>query len=140
MHLQGVKPQSLSKVDDPPVKQFIEKCLLPASSRPTALELLKDMFLAIDGAKDSALGASSNTTFKTAKSPQSEHLPMDVDHKENTSVSICSSGKSSQEYAWLQTIEVQRVAEDTEFRLSGEWKDYATALMALRIAGSSGPS
>lgn len=138
--MQGVKPQSLSKVGDPQVKQFIEKCLLPASSRPTALELLKDMFLGIDGPKDSsALVASSNVTTKPAKPPQSEHLPMDVDHKENASVSICSSGKSCQEYQpWLHTIVVQRVAEDTEFRLSGEWKDDATALMALRIAGSTG--
>ncbi|VVA93475.1 unnamed protein product [Arabis nemorensis] len=136
----GVKPQSLSKVGDPQVKQFIEKCLLPASSRPTALELLKGMFLAVDGPKDSsALVASSNATIKPAKPPQSEHLPMDVDHKENASVSICSSGKSCQEYQpWLHTIEVQRVAEETKFRLSGEWKDDATASMALRIAGSTG--
>lgn len=137
LHLQGVKPQSLNKVDDPQVKQFIEKCLLPAPSRPTALELLKDQLLAVDGAKVSVLTAS---TFNPAKPPQSESRPMDVDHKENTSVSICSSGKSSREYAWLQTIEVQRVAESTEFRLSGERKDDVTAKMALRIADSSGLS
>ncbi|KAG7587632.1 Protein kinase domain [Arabidopsis suecica] len=134
----GIKPQSLSKVDDPQVKQFIEKCLLPAPSRPTALELLKDQLLAVDGAKDSTLAASSNTTFKPAKPPQSEYRRMDVDHKENTSVSICSSAKSSQECSWLQTIEVQRVAENTEFRLSGERRDDVAASMALRIAGSSG--
>ncbi|CAH8255820.1 unnamed protein product [Arabidopsis lyrata] len=134
----GIKPQSLSKVDDPQVKQFIEKCLLPAPSRPTALELLKDQLLAVDGAKDSTLAASSNTTFKPAKPPHSEYRRMDVDHKENTSVSICSSAKSSQECAWLQTIEVQRVAENTEFRLSGERRDDVAASMALRIAGSSG--
>lgn len=138
--MQGIKPQSLSKVDDPQVKQFIEKCLLPAPSRPTALELLKDQLLAVDGAKDSTLAASSNTTFKPAKPPHSEYRRMDVDHKENTSVSICSSAKSSQECAWLQTIEVQRVAENTEFRLIGERRDDVAASMALRIAGSSGLS
>lgn len=65
---------------------------------------------------------------------------MDVDHKENTRVSIFSSGKSSQEYEWLQTIEVQRVAENTEFRWSGERRDDAAASLALRIADSSGLS
>uniref|UniRef100_A0A1J3HX56 non-specific serine/threonine protein kinase n=1 Tax=Noccaea caerulescens TaxID=107243 RepID=A0A1J3HX56_NOCCA len=136
----GIKPQFLSKVDDPQVKQFIDKCLLPAPCRPTALELLKDPFLANDGAKDSStLVASSNATLvRPAKPLQSEHLPMDVDHKENPSGSICSSGKSSQEYPWLQTIEVHRFADDTVFRLSGERKDDATASMALRITGSSG--
>ncbi|KAG7658433.1 Protein kinase domain [Arabidopsis suecica] len=134
----GIKPQSLSKVDDPQVKQFIEKCLLPAPSRPTALELLKDQLLAVDGAKDSTLTASSNTTFKPAMPPQSEYRPMDVEYKKNTSVSICSSAKSSQECALLQTMEVQRVAESTEFKLSGERRDDVAASMALRIAGSSG--
>ncbi|CAN8245616.1 unnamed protein product [Cochlearia groenlandica] len=130
----GIKPQSLSKVDDPQVKQFIEKCLLPAPSRPTALDLMKDLFLAIDSIKDSTLAASSNT----AKPPQSEHLPMEVDHKENTSISICSSGKSSRECPWLHTIEVQRIAEGTEFKLRGDKQDDVTTSMALRIADSSG--
>lgn len=138
--MQGIKPQSLRKVDDPQVKQFIEKCLLPAPSRPSALELLKDQLLAVDGAKDSILVASSNTIFKPAKPILSEYRPMDVDHKENTRVSIFSSGKSSQEYEWLQTIEVQRVAENTEFRWSGERRDDAAASLALRIADSSGLS
>lgn len=140
LHSQGIKPQFLSKVDDPQVKQFIDKCLLPAPCRPTALELLKDPFLAIDGAKDSStLVASGNAALLRPAMPlQLEHLPMDVDHKENPSGSICSSGKSSQEFPWLQTIEVHRFADDTVFRLSGERKDDVTASMALRIAGSSG--
>ncbi|XP_058735661.1 serine/threonine-protein kinase WNK8-like [Vicia villosa] len=38
----GVKPAALAKVNDPEVKQFIEKCLVPASMRLPASELLKD--------------------------------------------------------------------------------------------------
>ncbi|XP_010430607.1 PREDICTED: probable serine/threonine-protein kinase WNK10 isoform X3 [Camelina sativa] len=134
----GIKPQSLSKVDDPHVKQFIDKCLLPAPSRPSALDLLKDQFLAVDGSKDSIPPASSNDIFKPANPKLSEYRPMDVDHKHNTSVSICSSRQSSQEYAWRQTIEVHRVSENTKFRLSGERRDDLAASMALRIADSSG--
>ncbi|KAL6993041.1 putative serine/threonine-protein kinase wnk6 [Sarracenia purpurea var. burkii] len=43
--LQGIKPASLFKVKDPNVRSFIEKCLLPASQRLSAKELLKDAFL-----------------------------------------------------------------------------------------------
>lgn len=138
--LQGIKPQSLSRVDDPQVRQFIDKCLLPATSRPNALKLSMDPFLSRDGSKDSALLASSSTSSNPVKPPQLEHLPMDVDHhNENKSVSICSSRKSNnEEHPWCQTIELQRFAEDKEFRLRGERSDDATASMLLRIGDSSG--
>jgi len=134
LHLQNIKPQSLGKVDDPQVRQFIEKCLLPASSRPTALELSKDPFLARDGGKNSTLLASSSTSSKHVRPPQLEHLPMDVDHNENKSVS------SNEDYPWSQTIELQRIAENKEFRLRGERSDDVTASMVLRIADPSGSS
>ncbi|CAH2080253.1 unnamed protein product [Thlaspi arvense] len=136
----GIKPQSLNRVDDPQVRQFIEKCLLPASSRPNALELVMDPFLARDGSKGSALLASSSTASIPVRPPQLEHLPMDVDHhNENKSVSICSSRKSNEEYPpWCQTIELQRFAESKEFRLRGERSDDITASMLLRISDSSG--
>ncbi|KAK4264788.1 hypothetical protein QN277_025918 [Acacia crassicarpa] len=44
----GIKPASLSKVKDPEVKLFIEKCLVPASQRMSAKELLMDPFLEIN--------------------------------------------------------------------------------------------
>nr|XP_043630219.1 probable serine/threonine-protein kinase WNK4 [Erigeron canadensis] len=42
----GVKPLCLSKVRDLQVKEFIEKCLVPAAQRLSAKELLKDPCLA----------------------------------------------------------------------------------------------
>ncbi|XP_071705838.1 probable serine/threonine-protein kinase WNK11 [Rutidosis leptorrhynchoides] len=41
----GIKPASLEKVTDPEIKEFIEKCLVPASQRMSARELLEDPFL-----------------------------------------------------------------------------------------------
>lgn len=41
-------PESLYKVNDPEVKQFVEKCLATVSLRLSAKELLKDPFLQID--------------------------------------------------------------------------------------------
>jgi len=44
----GIKPDSLSKVTDPQVREFIEKCLAPVSERLWAIDLLKDPFLDLD--------------------------------------------------------------------------------------------
>lgn len=41
----GQKPASLSKVQDPKLKYFIEKCLAHVSIRPSASDLLHDSFL-----------------------------------------------------------------------------------------------
>lgn len=43
--ISGQKPASLTKVQDPEFKQLIEKCLVPASERPSAFDLLNDPFL-----------------------------------------------------------------------------------------------
>ncbi|KAF5769557.1 putative non-specific serine/threonine protein kinase [Helianthus annuus] len=43
---------ALSKVKYPQVKEFIEKCLVPASQRLPAKELLKDPFLAPESTKE----------------------------------------------------------------------------------------
>ncbi|CAI9112767.1 OLC1v1013259C1 [Oldenlandia corymbosa var. corymbosa] len=44
----GIKPASLTKVKDPEVKQFIEKCIAKVSERLSAKELLVDPFLRSD--------------------------------------------------------------------------------------------
>ncbi|KAK1591154.1 hypothetical protein Q3G72_003112 [Acer saccharum] len=46
--ISGKKPEALSKVEDPEVRQFIEKCLATVSCRLPARELLMDPFLQID--------------------------------------------------------------------------------------------
>lgn len=45
---QGIKPAALYKVKDPEVRRFIDKCLAPASRRPSAAELLNDPFLQLE--------------------------------------------------------------------------------------------
>lgn len=44
----GIKPAALYKVKDPAVRRLIDKCLAPASRRPTAAELLNDPFLLVE--------------------------------------------------------------------------------------------
>ena len=40
----GIKPEALSKVSDPDIKAFIEKCIAEPIDRPSASELLNDRF------------------------------------------------------------------------------------------------
>ncbi|XP_057423334.1 serine/threonine-protein kinase WNK1-like isoform X2 [Lotus japonicus] len=46
--VSGKKPEALYKVNDPEVRQFVEKCLATVSLRLSAKELLDDPFLQID--------------------------------------------------------------------------------------------
>ncbi|TKY51155.1 Serine/threonine-protein kinase WNK1 [Spatholobus suberectus] len=46
--VSGKKPEALYKVNNPEVKQFVEKCLATVSLRLSAKELLEDPFLQID--------------------------------------------------------------------------------------------
>ncbi|KAL1816388.1 probable serine/threonine-protein kinase WNK4 [Daucus carota subsp. sativus] len=48
----GVKPAALEKVKNQQAKDFIEKCLAPASQRLSATELLKHPFLSYDDSKE----------------------------------------------------------------------------------------
>ncbi|EPS64377.1 hypothetical protein M569_10402 [Genlisea aurea] len=57
----GILPRALGKVDDPEVKEIIEKCLLPADSRPSAAELLKHPFFAEEEQISYAIGDVATT-------------------------------------------------------------------------------
>ncbi|KAF3457146.1 hypothetical protein FNV43_RR01803 [Rhamnella rubrinervis] len=46
--ISGKKPEALYKVQDPEVRQFVEKCLATVSRRLPAWQLLKDPFLQMD--------------------------------------------------------------------------------------------
>ncbi|KAE8733455.1 No lysine kinase 10 isoform 2 [Hibiscus syriacus] len=77
----GIKPASLGKVNDPQVKQFIEKFLLPASIRLSAVELLKDSFLLAETPNEplSVPLQLPNLIPRLVNSVQSEPHPMDID-------------------------------------------------------------
>ncbi|CAH9124939.1 unnamed protein product [Cuscuta epithymum] len=76
----GRKPAALDKVKDPEVKQFIEKCLLPASQRSSAAELLKDSFLSSASSTELGFGTlmSSSSTSKSIGLPSSESPLVDI--------------------------------------------------------------
>ncbi|MCD9561560.1 putative serine/threonine-protein kinase wnk5 [Datura stramonium] len=48
----GILPKSFYKINDAEAQRFVGRCLSPASERPSASELLRDPFLAVDEDED----------------------------------------------------------------------------------------
>ncbi|KAM5580515.1 putative serine/threonine-protein kinase WNK11 [Rosa sericea] len=105
--VNGVMPASLNKVKDPQVKQFIDKCLVPASMRLSAVELLKDPFLAADD----------------SRVPKS--LPMEID---STSVKESSTSSSS------SILECQRSTKSNELTLRARRNSDGSNTIALTLS------
>ncbi|XP_024024128.1 probable serine/threonine-protein kinase WNK4 [Morus notabilis] len=77
----GIKPAALGKVSDPQIKEFIEKCLVPASERLSAKELLEDPFLKVENADYKQLSVSACTS--TIGSPEASVLEFQRANKNN---------------------------------------------------------
>ncbi|KAL2552013.1 putative serine/threonine-protein kinase WNK6 [Forsythia ovata] len=134
--ISGVKPASLSKVNNLEVKEFIEKCLVPASERLSAKELLKDSFLQFESSKE-PVGDSLKLPNEV---PRSSYVlnpgphSMDIDPEYNQSIwtdSNCGSPRSLE-------LEFQRVHQNNEFRLKGKKNDDNSISLTLRIADKGG--
>jgi len=135
--LQGIKPDSLNKVSDPQIKDFIEKCLVPASERLSAEELLKDPFLQIESPKGPFL-----TPFKTPTAtdmPKSGTPSMDIDAEYKQFYgSMSTYAESNQRSPHYPVFEVQKTNKNNEFRLKGTKNDDNSVSLTLRIADTSG--
>ncbi|KAG5579347.1 hypothetical protein H5410_049974 [Solanum commersonii] len=132
----GVKPASLSKVIDAEVKEFIEKCLVAASERLSARDLLKDPFLQFENLEESVdnqiqLPKQSPTSLSLSKPlPQ----PMDVDFESNQSTYTDSSCGSPS----VPGLEFQRCHQNNEFKLMGKKNDANSISLTLRIRDPAG--
>ncbi|KAI9108343.1 hypothetical protein K1719_020534 [Acacia pycnantha] len=133
----GIKPASLGKVSDPQVRQFIEKCLVPASMRLPASELLKDPFLATDDMKE-VKHALQLPIHKTL--PTTEPHPTEIDQSVKD-VLPGSCLKVTEETPQILTLEFPRTSESTGFKLRGEKNaSDRTISLTLRIAEANGPA
>ncbi|CBI34567.3 unnamed protein product, partial [Vitis vinifera] len=108
----GIKPASLGKVSDPQVKQFIEKCLVPASLRLSAQELLKDAFFATENSKE----------------------PLSV----STHKSMSTHMKSISGTPHFRALQFERFNKNNLFKLRGEKIDDNSISMTLHIADPCG--
>ncbi|XP_024988184.1 probable serine/threonine-protein kinase WNK4 isoform X2 [Cynara cardunculus var. scolymus] len=107
----GIKPASLQKVSDPEVREFIEKCLVPAKQRLSAMELLKDPFLDCENPKNP-------TQVPRALS------------RLNESVDTSNGGDHP-------VVELHRKHQENEFSLQGTKNDNNSVSLTMRIADPS---
>ncbi|KAM3242843.1 hypothetical protein ACQJBY_055062 [Aegilops geniculata] len=132
---KGVKPAALSKIVNAEVKNFIEKCLVPASERLSAKELLQDPFLCPNNANGFASITVPSSIPKAVRiSPESLH--MDVDTHE----SMCASSgeKNAVGSPHNSVLEFTRTNRNTELNLKGEKVDDSSVSLVLRIADLCG--
>ncbi|KAL6899497.1 hypothetical protein ACP4OV_006155 [Aristida adscensionis] len=132
---KGVKPAALAKIADLQVKQFIEKCLVPASERLSAKELLEDPFLCPNNTNGPAGTKFPSPTPKPVDLSL-ESLHMDVDTRESSPPS--SGRENSCAAPHTSALEFTRTNKNTELNLKGEKLDNNSVSLVLRIADLSG--
>lgn len=138
--ISGIKPASLGKVVDPQIKGFIEKCLVPASQRLSAKELLEDPFLKLENPKEPIrlpllLPNPSSKTLNIPSLPASGPSSMDIDTDyKQVPPSTCT--ESNSESPQCPILEFQKMHKNNEFRLRGKKEDDSSVSLTLRIADS----
>ncbi|KAF7849759.1 hypothetical protein BT93_L0314 [Corymbia citriodora subsp. variegata] len=133
----GVKPASLSKVSDPQIREFIQKCLALASERLSAKELLTDAFLQTENRKELTRDPLSLPNLSPRSLNLSGPLSMDVD-TDYKQLSLSTCGRSNKESLHCPVLEFQRMNNYNEFRLKGMKNEDNTVSLTLRIADSAG--
>ena len=135
---QGIKPASLGKVMDPQIKEFIVKCLAPASERLSAKELLKDPFFQSENPKE-LIRVPLQFPCQSPKSvnlSKSGPLSMDIDPDHpQLSLSTCTENNGGSD---CPVFEFQRMYNSSEFRLRGKKISDNSLSLTLRTADSLG--
>lgn len=126
-------------MSDPQIKEFIKKCLVPASERLSAEELLKDPFLQVESPKDPILDPLQlpSKSLKALDLSKSGHLSMDLD-ADYKQIAVKTCAESNQGSPHCPVLEVQRTYKNNEFRLKGTKNDDNSVSLILRIADLSG--
>ncbi|PIA41853.1 hypothetical protein AQUCO_02200349v1 [Aquilegia coerulea] len=152
IYKKGVKPASLSKVKDPEVKLFIEKCLVPAAQRLSAKELLKDPFLHVDGfagnlsldlpdivsPKEGAFG--NRSVLSEEPNNRGQMSSMDVDAGADGDPPVITFIENSVGGSRMPSLEVHMTKRSKYFKLKGEVNDENTVSLILRIAEPNEPA
>ncbi|XP_058786552.1 probable serine/threonine-protein kinase WNK7 [Vicia villosa] len=146
----GIKPVSLSKIKDPEIKSFIEKCLVPASQRLSAKELLMDPFLEVNGSIKSRplplpdivlpkYGGFENRCLMS-EGPASARIgsiSMDLgDTNEKPLITVFYN--SVDDAPPSPCIEIRRLVGGDRFFLKGEGNDVNSVSIVLRITNQGG--
>ncbi|TMW91977.1 hypothetical protein EJD97_013672 [Solanum chilense] len=75
----GKLPKAFYKINDPEAQRFVGRCLSPVSERPSASELLRDPFLAIDEHEDLPPAINLSCQKYMPNEKQNEIIPFQPD-------------------------------------------------------------
>ncbi|KAG0473236.1 hypothetical protein HPP92_015093 [Vanilla planifolia] len=132
----GIKPAALSKVTDPSTRQFIEKCLIHASERLSAKELLKDPFLQCE---DSIVSGQVPVLFTSPVSEDIELQPVASEIGTNCKyLHVSKVMDNSSNISDSSMLEFVRTNKNTEFKLKAEQVNDTSVALVLRIADHNG--
>ncbi|URD86772.1 serine threonine-protein kinase [Musa troglodytarum] len=136
--MSGIKPAALAKVTDPQVRHLIEKCLVSASERSPAKELLKDPFLQNNRIKEPLPDhVQASSSILNMMNLPSSPLSMDID-SDYKPLPTSTGTENSNLTAVTPALEFQRTNRNNEFRLKGEKNDDNSVSLVLRIADTYG--
>ncbi|CAL0325183.1 unnamed protein product [Lupinus luteus] len=144
----GIMPAALSKIKDPEIKSFIDKCLVPASQRLSAKQLLMDSFLQVTNlAKNQSFSLPNIVLPKLVASENQCLLSEGPVSAQNGTTSmilgdtppvITVFDNSSNGASTFSCVEIRRLKGDYLFFLKGEENDESSVSLVLRIADQSG--
>ncbi|XP_042049757.1 serine/threonine-protein kinase WNK8-like isoform X1 [Salvia splendens] len=132
----GILPAALGRVASPEVKEFIQRCLVPAPQRLSAKELLKDPFLQVELSGESIRDSLTVPDMIPRSVTSLNYGPqvMDIDPEYNQFVSA--------EYNFgtppTSVVEFKRTHHNNEFRLRGNKINENSISLTLRIADKGG--
>ncbi|KAK4746450.1 hypothetical protein SAY87_012762 [Trapa incisa] len=135
----AIKPAALDKISDPQLRAFIEKCLVPASERLSAKELLDDSFLQIAGPKELAGDTSQLAVQSPILMNLSEPLLMDVDG-DSKQLSPQSDMVNDDALSHHPVLDFERVRGHCTFKLRGRKNDENSVSLILQIKDGFGPA
>ncbi|XP_012572240.1 probable serine/threonine-protein kinase WNK7 isoform X2 [Cicer arietinum] len=146
----GIKPVALSKVIDPEIKSFIEKCLVPASQRLSAKDLLMDPFVQVNGSTKSIsfplpdivfrkLGATENRCMMSEGPASARNGAISMDLGDTNELPVITVlGNSKVDASCSRSVEIRRLKGGDTFFLKGDGNDENSVSLVLRIADQSG--
>ncbi|XP_057748483.1 probable serine/threonine-protein kinase WNK7 [Arachis stenosperma] len=148
----GIKPVALSKVKDPEVKSFIEKCLVPASERLSARELLMHSFLDLNGSTrihpfplpDIVLpkfGAFEGRCLMSEGPTSARHGNISMDlggTSELPVITVFDNSTDDASSSHSPSVEIRMPKGGDIFFLKGQENDENSVSLVLRIADQSG--
>lgn len=145
----GIMPAGLSKIKDPDMKTFIEKCLVPAAQRLSAKELLMDPFIQVNGSGKSRPFPLPDIVMPKpgvfgdrclmSEAPMGTSRPSTIDFENDDELHIISSFDNHVDGSSKSlSIEIRRTNRGNIFLLKGEEGDENSVSLILRLTDQNG--